>query len=205
MNQFFKRLAVFVLTLLLMHAFVGLANSGIFSFVHKDYDFVLRFSKGVTWYPELKKVTFFRFVLDRKGLGFEDAFLRVLEDMKYKTGIDPEVVTDAISNDILFASKGLDVNLMEFVAFDLNYYFELLKTLASNAIVVFETKIRKGYRGLWHTYSRSVTNRSEGTIFSVILFFAGHWGNISLLQGVSKHSNLRLKHTQPRNAARKNC
>jgi len=193
MNQILKRLKVFALTLLLIHAFVGLANSDIFSFVHKDYDFVLRFSKGVTWYPELKKVTFFRFVLDRKGLGFEDAFLRLLEDMKYRTGIDPEVVSDAISNDILFASKGLDVNLMEFVAFDLNYYFELLKTLASNAIVVFETKNPQRLpRALAYLLSLSYKQVGANYILGDSLF-CGTLGKYLVVAGSKQALELALK------------
>ncbi|ODN30953.1 hypothetical protein A4H02_03030 [Fervidobacterium thailandense] len=189
-----KRLEVFVL-ILLITVFTSnmLANSDIFSFVHKDYDFVLRFSKGGSWYQELKKVTFFKFVLDRKGLGFEDAFLRLLEDMKYRTGIDPEVVTDAISSDVLFASKGLDVNLMEFVAFDLNYYFELIKTLASNAIVVFETKNpQKLPRAL--AYLLSLSYKQVGTNYIIgDSLFCGVSGRYLVVAGSKQALELALK------------
>lgn len=128
-------------TLALFLIFVQLfGGSDIFNFVHKDYDFVLRISKGGSWYNELKKVPFFAFILDRKGLGFEDSFSRVLEDMRYKTGVLPAVVQDAISNDILFASKGIDIDISNFVSFDINYYLEFIKNIAANSFLVFETK-----------------------------------------------------------------
>ena len=54
-------------------------SSEIFDFVHKDYDFVLRISKSADWYT--KSISpFFLFALNRKGLGFEDSFIRTLED-----------------------------------------------------------------------------------------------------------------------------
>ncbi|MGC8903215.1 MAG: hypothetical protein ACP5KD_07765 [Fervidobacterium sp.] len=133
-----KKIAAIELILLL--SIILFAGSDIFDFVHKDYDFVIRISNGRAWYDELKKVTFFSFILDRKGLGFEDSFQRMLEDMRYKTGILPTVVQDALSNDILFASKGIDIDVASFISFDINYYLEFIKTLTTNSFFVFESK-----------------------------------------------------------------
>ncbi|MEN3042457.1 MAG: hypothetical protein ABDH59_04040 [Fervidobacterium sp.] len=132
-----KKLIITMLFLLFLNLF---AASDIFNFVHKDYDFVLRISKGGSWYGEVKKVPFFSFMLDRKGLGFEDSFSRVLEDMRYKTGVLPDVVQDAMSNDILFASKGIEIDISNFVSFDINYYLEFMRNIAANSFIVFETK-----------------------------------------------------------------
>jgi len=118
-----------------------LADSDIFDLVHKDYDFVIRISKGGSWYSEIQKVPFFSFVLNRKGLGFEDSFLRILEDMRYKTGVAPSVVQEAISNDVLFASKGIAIDFSNVISFDLNYYFDFIKTITSNSFIAFQTKL----------------------------------------------------------------
>ena len=129
-------------TLLALVIFVVMlfADSDIFDLVHRDYDFVVRISKGGSWYSEIQKVPFFSFILNRKGLGFEDSFLRILEDMRYKTGVQPSIVQEAISNDVLFASKGIEVDLNNLISFDLNYYFDFIKTMASNSFFAFQTK-----------------------------------------------------------------
>lgn len=132
-----RSIAFLIIIVIICYTF---ADSDIFNFVHKDYDFVIRLSKGGTWYEELKKVSFFSFVFDRKGLGFEDSFLRILEDMKYKTGVQPTVVQDALSNDILFASKGAEVDFTTLISFDINYYLEFIKTITGSSFIVFETK-----------------------------------------------------------------
>ncbi len=137
-----RRIAVVLsITLFIMLSEVLIfGSSEIFDFVHKDYDFVLRISNSVDWYTEINKVPFFSFTLNRKGLGFEDSFIRTLEDMKYRTGIDPEVVEDALSKDIIFASKGVEMNVSDLMSFDLNYYFEFIKNIATHTFLAFETK-----------------------------------------------------------------
>lgn len=134
-----KALSILTLFTLLL-SLCAFAGNDVFNFVHKDYDFVLRISNGRGWYDEMKKVPFFKFVLERKGLGFEDSFLRFLENVRYRSGVSPDVVLDAISSDVLWASKGVEVDIVNFVSFDLNYYLELVRTLGVNAFMIFETK-----------------------------------------------------------------
>ncbi|MGQ9855542.1 MAG: hypothetical protein ACUVQF_02290 [Fervidobacterium sp.] len=132
-----KRIIVFLMFILFVTTIF--ADSDILDLVHKDYDFVVRVSQAGTWYDEIKKVPFFSFILGRKGLGFEDSFIRILEDMRYKTGVLPSVVQDAISKDIIFASKGIDINFSEIISFDLNFYFEFVKSIAANSFLAFQT------------------------------------------------------------------
>ncbi|UXF00739.1 hypothetical protein IB67_03995 [Fervidobacterium riparium] len=130
-----------MIILLITFSFITLsfADNDILDLVHKDYDFVLRISQAGSWYDEIKKVPFFSFIFGRKGLGFEDAFMRILEDMRYKTGVLPSVVQDAISKDIIFASKGAEINFTEIISFDLNFYFDFVKSIATNSFLAFQT------------------------------------------------------------------
>lgn len=184
-----------VVTLILLFVIVQLfAASDIFNFVHKDYDFVLRISKGGSWYDELKKVPFFSFILDRKGLGFEDSFSRVLEDMRYKTGVAPTVVQDAMSNDILFASKGIDVDISNFVSFDINYYLEFIKNIASNSFIVFETKYTTQLpKALSYLLSVSVRTVSQNMYIIGDTLYASIVGRYFIIAGSKQTLELALK------------
>lgn len=182
-------------TLVLLITFLQLfGGSDIFNFVHKDYDFVLRISKGGIWYDELKKVPFFSFILDRKGLGFEDSFSRFLEDMRYKTGVLPVVVQDAISNDILFASKGLEIDISNFVSFDLNYYLEFIKNIASNSFIVFETKYTSQLpKALSYLLSVNIKASSPNTYVIGDTLYGSIVGKYFIIAGSKQTLELALK------------
>lgn len=186
-----KKLTTLVLLLTFLQLFGG---SDIFNFVHKDYDFVLRISKGGSWYNELKKVPFFSFISDRKGLGFEDSFSRVLEDMRYKTGVVPAVVQDAMSNDILFASKGIDVDISNFVSFDINYYLEFIKNIASNSFLVFETKYTTQLpKALSYLLSVNVRTVSQNLYIIGDTLYSSTSGKYFIIAGSKQTLELALK------------
>ncbi len=130
------------LILILLFSMCVFATGDIVNFVFKNYDFFIRFSNISKYYNEIKKVQFFKFVLENKGLAFENNFERILEGVKYSTNLNPEIITDSISQDILFASKGININFLEFFSFDLNYYFELIKNISESAFIVFQTPYR---------------------------------------------------------------
>ncbi len=134
-----------VLILLIIFSICIFANDDIVNFVFKNYDFFIRFSNLSRYYNEIKNVQFFNFVLENRGLAFEDNFERILEGVKYSTNLNPDIITDSISQDILFASKNLNINFLDFFSFDLNYYFELIKNISDSAYIVFRTTHRERF------------------------------------------------------------
>lgn len=187
-------LIILITTLLLILEILVFGSSEIFNFVHKDYDFVMRISKTNVWYEEIKKVPFFSFVLDRKGLGFEDSFLRILEDMKYRTGISPDVVKDAFSNDIVFASKGVEINVMDLMSFDLNYYFEFIKTIATHTFIVFETKYTSQFpKALSFLLSVSYKNMGNNTFLLGDSLYCGIVNKYLIVAGSKQALELATK------------
>ncbi|HCI29070.1 MAG TPA: hypothetical protein DE117_02645, partial [Fervidobacterium sp.] len=187
-------LIILITTLLLILEIFVFGSSEIFNFVHKDYDFVMRISKTNVWYEEIKKVPFFSFVLDRKGLGFEDSFLRILEDMKYRTGISPDVVKDAFSNDIVLASKGVEINVMDLMSFDLNYYFEFIKTIATHTFIVFETKYTSQFpKALSFLLSVSYKNMGNNTFLLGDSLYCGIVNKYLIVAGSKQALELATK------------
>lgn len=154
----------------------------------------MRISKTNVWYEEIKKVPFFSFVLDRKGLGFEDSFLRILEDMKYRTGISPDVVKDAFSNDIVLASKGVEINVMDLMSFDLNYYFEFIKTIATHTFIVFETKYTSQFpKALSFLLSVSYKNMGNNTFLLGDSLYCGIVNKYLIVAGSKQALELATK------------
>ncbi len=132
-----KKSAVVIFIFIISSLYVFSADD-ILNFVFKNYDYFIRFSNLSKYYNEMEKVQFFKFVLEDKGLAFEENFARILEGVRYSTNLAPNVITDSISQDILFASKGININLLDFFSFDLNYYFDLIKNISESSFIVFE-------------------------------------------------------------------
>lgn len=171
-----------------------LADSDIIDLVHKDYDFFIRISNGGGWYEELKKVPFFAFVLNRKGLGFEESFLRILEDMRYRTGVLPTVIQDAISTDILFASKGIQIDLSNVVSFDINYYFDFVKTIAANSFFAFQTKSPSQFvKGIAYLLSVNYKPLPNNQYLLGDTLYCGYTGKYFVIAGSKTALELALK------------
>lgn len=188
-----SRLA-FLSILLVVFLTTVFADPDILDLVHKDYDFVIRVSNGGAWYDELKKVPFFSFVLNRKGLGFEDTFLRILEDMRYRTGVLPSVIQEALSSDLLFASKGLQIDLANVISFDINYYFDFIKTIAANSFFAFQTKSPSQLiKGLAYMLSVSYKSLPNNQYLLGDSLYCGYNGKYLVIAGSKTALELALK------------
>ncbi|MDK2886329.1 MAG: hypothetical protein PWP54_887 [Thermosipho sp. (in: thermotogales)] len=127
---------IIIISLLLLW---GLALPNILNFVPYDYDIFIRFNNNGYWYKELKEVPFAKFILNNEGLSFESYFLRYLEDIDYKNGTNKEIFLSALSSDVLFLAKGIELSAENLISLDINYYIDILKTLSKDSALIFET------------------------------------------------------------------
>lgn len=108
-------------------------------FVPADYDFFLMFKDNGMYYSKISSVQFFNFLLGENGLGLEYVTKSLLENVGYNTRVSPDVFYETISKNILFASKGVSLDVGSFFSVDVNYYVEALRNIGTNSILVFET------------------------------------------------------------------
>ncbi|WP_041081969.1 hypothetical protein [Thermotoga profunda] len=111
----------------------------IIDFVPANYDFFIIFKDNGTYYPKISSVQFFNFLLGENGLGLEYVTKSLLENIGYNTRVSPDIFYEAISKNILFASKGVTLDVGSFFSVDLNYYVEALRNIGTDSILVFET------------------------------------------------------------------
>lgn len=122
---------------------IALASLTLFAsevgFVPKDYDFFVFFKGNGLFYPQLLEVPLFSFLLSDNGMGLESVFKSYIENVSYTSGVDSRVFLDALSQDILFAAKGLTFVPDQLFSLDMNYYIELLRNLGLNSLLVLKT------------------------------------------------------------------
>ncbi|MCS7174445.1 hypothetical protein [Pseudothermotoga sp.] len=109
------------------------------SFVPKDYDFFVLLKGNSLYYNRLSNVPLFRFILKGDKIALENVFISLLENTCNSMGISMNTVYEALEGDILFASKGTEFTLDQFFSLDLNYYFQVLRNIGSNSIVVLKS------------------------------------------------------------------
>lgn len=135
-----KSMLIIFLTLLPLFLFGELVD-----FVPADYDFFLIFKDNGKYYQKISTVQFFNFLLKEEGLGLEYVTKSLLENVGYSTRVSPDVLYEALSKDVLFASKGIVLDVGSFFSLDLNYYVEALRNIGTNSILVFETDKPDGF------------------------------------------------------------
>ena len=122
---------------------IALASLTLFAsevdFVPKDYDFFVFFKGNGLFYPQLLEVPLFSFLLSDDGMGLESVFKSYIVNVSYTSGVDSRVFLDALSQDILFAAKGLTFVPDQLFSLDMNYYIELLRNLGLNSLLVLKT------------------------------------------------------------------
>lgn len=127
----------FSLVLFILLCTVALAD--VTSFVPKDYDFFVLLKGNSLYYSRLSSVPLFRFILKDDRIAFESIFVSLLENTCNSMGISMGTVYEALEGDILFASKGTEFTLDQFFSLDLNYYFQVLRNIGTNSIVVLKS------------------------------------------------------------------
>ena len=130
-----KKISVFVLTCLI--AIFSFSN--ILKFIPYDYDIFIHF-KNENAKNKIKNVPFLRFVISDEGLGFENYLLSYLENTDYESGLNKEIFLKTLSSNILFLSKGGEINVDSSVSFDLNYYIDIIRNLSKDSAIIFETE-----------------------------------------------------------------
>lgn len=133
-NEMRQTMLIIFLTLLSLCLFGELID-----FVPADYDFFLIFKDNGKYYQKISSIQFFNFLLGENGLGLEYVTKSMLENIGYSTRVSPDVLYEALSKSILFASKGIVLDVGSFFSVDLNYYVEALRNIGTNSILVFET------------------------------------------------------------------
>ncbi|MGB9789979.1 MAG: hypothetical protein ACPLTP_05020 [Thermotoga caldifontis] len=150
------------------------------SFVPKDYDFFVLLKGNSLYYSRLSSVPLFRFILKDDRVALESLFVSLLENTCNSLGIPVNSVYEALENDILFASKGTEFSLDQFFSLDLNYYFQVLRNIGSNSIVVLKTSKPEQLLRLMAKLMDLKMTRSEGVWIlhdtDVAIFAAAHEG-----------------------------
>jgi len=113
----------------------------ILSFVPKDFDVAIVVDDASKNFVSLTKdVSFFKYMFSEEGLAFNLRVNNILDEAEKESQVPKEVFKDAISKEVLIASKGVVVNADDITSLDINFYIDLLRNIGANSIVVFESR-----------------------------------------------------------------
>ncbi|HBJ80412.1 hypothetical protein [Pseudothermotoga sp.] len=128
-----------VILLLILFSLPIFIMGELIDFVPADYDFFLLFKEGSLYYPMIKSIPFFNFLLGEEGLGLEYVAKSLLENVSYNTRVSQDLLYEVLGRDVLFAARGMIFEIQSLFSLDLNYYVEALRNIGTNSILVFET------------------------------------------------------------------
>ncbi len=150
-------------------------------FIPADYDFFLLFKDNGTYYSKISSVPFFNFLLSEQGLGLEYVTKSLLENIGYSARVSPQVIYDALSKSVLFASKGIVFEVQSLFSIDINYYIEALRNIGTASILVFESeepekllKMIAGITNLKLTYSEKTWVLQDTDVAIFARYYRGY-------------------------------